>query len=146
MFPVRGEMVLCRRCAMVSSSTLLWPPERHALGLPPMWMVWTRLLWCLWLCGHACKQDWLPAQFPTRSCFMLWLLLHWLVGLLLLFSQSVVTDSLWPHGLYPARHLCPWDSPGKNTGVGCQALLKRIFLIQGLNPHLWCLLHWRAGS
>ena len=24
-----------------------------------------------------------------------------------------------PHGLYPARHLCPWDSPGRNTGVGC---------------------------
>ena len=26
---------------------------------------------------------------------------------------------LRPHGLYPARLLCPWDSPGKNTGVGC---------------------------
>ena len=24
---------------------------------------------------------------------------------------------LWPHGLYPARLLCPWDSPGKNAGV-----------------------------
>ena len=30
---------------------------------------------------------------------------------------------LWPHGLYPARLLCPWDSPGKNTGVGCCFLL-----------------------
>ena len=27
-------------------------------------------------------------------------------------------------------------SPGKNTGVGCQALLKRIFPAQGSNPHL----------
>ena len=26
--------------------------------------------------------------------------------------------SWWPHGLWPARLLCPWDSPGKNTGVG----------------------------
>ena len=26
--------------------------------------------------------------------------------------------------------LCPWDSPGKNTGVGCHALLQRIFLTQ----------------
>ena len=26
------------------------------------------------------------------------------------------------HGLWPARLLCPWDSPGKNTGVGCQFL------------------------
>ena len=26
---------------------------------------------------------------------------------------------LWPHGLQPARFLCPWDFPGKNTGVDC---------------------------
>ena len=32
---------------------------------------------------------------------------------------SVVSDSLRPHGLYPARSLSPWDSPGKHTGVGC---------------------------
>ena len=30
---------------------------------------------------------------------------------------SVMSDSLQPHGLEPARHFCPWDSPGKNTGV-----------------------------
>ena len=44
-----------------------------------------------------------------------------------------VSDSLWPHGLYPARLLCPWDSPGKNTGVGCHFLLQGILLTQGLN-------------
>ena len=32
--------------------------------------------------------------------------------------------------------LCPWDSLGKNTGVGCHALLQGIFPTQGLNPHL----------
>jgi len=31
----------------------------------------------------------------------------------------------------PARLLCPWDSPGKNTGVGSHSLLQGIFLIQG---------------
>ena len=31
---------------------------------------------------------------------------------------------LWPHGLQPARLLCPWDSPGKKTGVGCHFLLQ----------------------
>ena len=31
--------------------------------------------------------------------------------------------------------LCPWDSPGKNTGVGCHALLQGIFPTQGLNLH-----------
>ena len=31
---------------------------------------------------------------------------------------------------------CPWDSPGKNTGVGCHAFLQGIFPVQGLNPGL----------
>ena len=35
-----------------------------------------------------------------------------------------MTDSLQPHGLKPTRLLCPWASPGKNTGVGCQSLLQ----------------------
>ena len=51
-------------------------------------------------------------------------------------SQLVVSDSLWLHGLQPARLLCSWDSPGKNTGVVCHFLLQGIFLIQGLNPGL----------
>ena len=38
--------------------------------------------------------------------------------------------------LLPTRLLCPWDSPGKNTGVGCHALLQRIFPTQGSNPGL----------
>ena len=42
--------------------------------------------------------------------------------------------------------LCPRDSPGKNPGVGCQALLQGTFPTQGLNPRLSCLLHWQAGS
>ena len=33
-------------------------------------------------------------------------------------SRSVVYDSLRPHGLYPSGLLCPWDCPGKSTGVG----------------------------
>ena len=37
------------------------------------------------------------------------------------------------HELQSARLLCPWDSPGKNIGVGCQFLLQGILLTQGLN-------------
>ena len=44
-----------------------------------------------------------------------------------------LSDSLWPHGLYPARLLCPWNSPGKKTGVASHSLLQGIFLTQGLN-------------
>ena len=36
------------------------------------------------------------------------------------WSHSVMSDYLLPHGLYPTRLLCPLDSPGKGTGVGCQ--------------------------
>ena len=46
---------------------------------------------------------------------------------------SVISDSLWPHGLWLARLLCPWDSSSENTVEGCQLLLQGIFLIQGLN-------------
>ena len=35
-----------------------------------------------------------------------------------------MSDSVRPHGLQPTRLLCPWDSPGKNTGVGCHFLLQ----------------------
>ena len=51
-------------------------------------------------------------------------------------SQPVVSDSLQPHGLQPARPLCPGDSPGMNTGVGCHTLLQGIFQTQGQNPGL----------
>ena len=44
-------------------------------------------------------------------------------------SRSVVSDSLWPHGLYS-----PWNSPGQNTGVGSLSLLQGIFPTQGSNP------------
>ena len=44
-----------------------------------------------------------------------------------LLSRSVTSDSVWPRGLQPTRLVCPWDSPGKNTGVGCHALLQGIF-------------------
>ena len=55
------------------------------------------------------------------------------------------SDSVRPHGLQPTRLLSPWDSPGKNTGVGCQALLQGIFPTQGSNLGLLHLLHWQVG-
>ena len=57
-----------------------------------------------------------------------------------------MSNSLQPPGLQPSRFLCPWDSPGKNTGAGCHFLLQGIFLIQASNPCLLCLLHLQAGS
>ena len=41
-----------------------------------------------------------------------------------------------PHGLQPTRLLCPWNFPGKNTGVGSHSLLQGILLTQESNPGL----------
>ena len=55
------------------------------------------------------------------------------------FSATCLTSHI-------VRLFCPWDSSGNNTGVGCQALLQGIFLIQGSNPQLLHLLHWQVCS
>ena len=49
-------------------------------------------------------------------------------------SHSVVSNSAtpWTIGFY-SRLLCPWNSPDKNTGVGCHALFQGIFPTQGSN-------------
>ena len=59
---------------------------------------------------------------------------------------SVMSYSLRPHGLELARLLCPWNFPGKDTGVGCHFLLPGILQTQGSNLCLLCLLHWQASS
>ena len=91
----------------------------------------------LYLCPYT---KWISyRQHGIRSCYA------WIPFLVLssensqsnvLFSHSVVSDSFEPHGLQPTRLLCLWNSPGKNTGVGCHSLLQGIFLNQGLNPGL----------
>ena len=50
-----------------------------------------------------------------------------------------------PMGCSP-RRLCPWDSLGNNTRMGCHALLQGIFPTQGCHLHLFHLLHWQVGS
>ena len=59
-----------------------------------------------------------PLLPGARACVNVWVLL----------TQS--SDSFQPPGLWPASLLCPWDSPGKNTGEGCHSLLQGIFPIQ----------------
>ena len=57
------------------------------------------------------------------------------------FSHSILSNSLWPYGLQPARIL--WYFSGKNTGLDCHFLLQGVFLTQGWNLHLLCLLDCR---
>ena len=67
-------------------------------------------------------------------------------GVCMLCAQLCLT--LRPHGLQPSRVCGPWDFPGKNTGMGCQALLQGIFLTQGSNQtHVsYVYLHRQVGS
>ena len=66
--------------------------------------------------GFSRQEDWsgLPFPSPMRESKK-W---KW--------SRSVVSDPQRPHGLQPTRLLCPWDFPGKSTGVGCHCLLRSI--------------------
>ena len=79
-----------------------------------------------WKLQTTVREGFRPLPVPARSV------------------ASVVSNSVWPCGRSPARLLCPWDSQGKNTGVGCHFLLQRIFLTQGSNPCLLWLWHCRC--
>ena len=117
-----------------------------------------KITWELFLCRYFLSTG--ETSFPSFIyCFFFFLmgngfckmlfflhLLIWKYGIfifrLLMWCMhaclvtSVVFDFLWLHGPQPARLLCPWDSSGKSTGVGCGALLQGIFLTQGSNPGL----------
>ena len=79
----------------------------------------------------------LPPTSPPCTVFPLTL------GLLL-FRCYVMSDSFaTPRSTALQDLLCPWDFPGKNTGVGCHFLLQGIFLTQGSNSGV---LHWPEDS
>ena len=63
--------------------------------------------------------------------------------LVMVFSCSVVSNSLPFHVLQPSRLPCPWDFSGKNSGEGRHFRLQGIFATQGSS---WGLLHWQVDS
>ena len=77
------------------------------------------------------------APGPLSPCF------PWTVQTPSRFSCVRLCASPWT---VATRLPCPWDSPGKNTGVAGHALLQGIFLPKGWNPCLLSLLHQQAGS
>ena len=107
----------------------------HGPDVPCMQM----LLQCTNLGYLGQERDGLFSSSPGMSLFIH---LAPSMGAVCFITQSHLT-LLQPSGLQPARLPCPWDFPGKNTGVGCHFLLQGIFLTQGWNPHLLCLLHCR---
>ena len=93
--------------------------------------------WLLWL-----LHVWIHSPLPLSSPWGLSLWLSTCVS-----SQSLqLCLTLRTYGLLPTMLLWPWNSPGKNTGVGCHFLLEGIFLTQRSSLRLPRLLHWCAGS
>ena len=106
---------------------------------------------CMYVCiyTHTHRHTLFKILFPYRSlqsiqkysmCYMVG---PYHVSVL---SLLVMSDSLPPIGLQPARLLCPWNFSGRNTGVGCHFLLQGIFTNQGSNPCLFHLLYSQVGS
>ena len=117
------SMIICNCCFYISNYMTSW------FVLPFSLKCWTSLLlfnvslgWCQWLlCSQWSVQ--FKFHFPfllnsrsictCRHCCCCWV-------------ASVVSDSVRPHRRQPTRLRRPWDSPGKNTGVGCHFLLQRM--------------------
>ena len=78
-----------------------------------------------------------------KFCLECWHLFSWR---LCVCMCSVVSNSLRPHGLSPSKLFCPWNFPGKNTGVDCHFFLQGIFPTQELNGHLFRVLHRQMDS
>ena len=103
--------------------------------------------------GHCSPEGGEAPPNPILKTAVFFLQFLFLVLILFVFqcgsvlSHSVMSDSFvipWTvaHVIPWTGLLCSWDFPGKNTGVGCQALLRT----QGSNPPFLSLLHWQASS
>ena len=80
----------------------------------------------------------LPQKTPPRPMFFITICMH---------TQSLqLCRTLCDPGDYSLPGYSSWDSPDKNTGVDCHALLQGIFPTQGWNLYLFCFLHQQAGS
>ena len=147
-------------CQVAEAETpILWTPDvkNWLIGKDPdAWKDWRQedkgttedemVGWHHRLDGHELEQA-LGVGDGQGSlvCFSLWSckesdMTEWLNW------TEVASDSVQLYGLQPTRLLCPRDSPGKKTGMGCHFLLQGVFLTQGSNPNLLCLLHLQVGS
>ena len=98
----------CHHMPWISLSSWIWPKcssGNHDHCSQWLLSLWSVVCWC-WECESSSPLTRTPGMFACK------------------LSGSVMSDSLWPHGL--------WDFPGKSTGVGCH------FLLQGINTGLSC--------
>ena len=145
MYKIRVLIVISMFQPMIQSSTnfLFWKKENHHHSSAenkfqdPQGISVTSHSIKPYLHGVFAIQTYLGCSLFSKSTVRDWQLImtgKWK------WSHSVISDSLQPLGLHLTMLLCPWDFPGKNSGVGCHFLLWRIFPTQGLKPGL---LNWR---
>ena len=105
---------------VISRSSVLLP---MALFHSSLWLSGTPSCMCTAssLFIHQLMAVWAVSVHGLLWNLLLW---TWTCSCVCVPSRSVVSGSLRPYRLQPARLLCPWDSPGKNPGVGCLALLQ----------------------
>ena len=84
---------------------------------------------CVCVCVCACVCVYVCVYVCVRACVCVCVY----VCVCVCVSCLVMSDSVWPTGLWPTTLLCPWDPPGKNTGVDCHALLQS----QALTKPYW---------
>ena len=101
-------------CPVTAISTGV-PEDVHPVA--PLIHVLHGILWPLQL--HNLPQDSL-----SQATYVFAVITPVVSLLVCVLSCSVMSNSLWLYGLYPTRLRCPCNSPGKNTGVGCHALLQ----------------------
>ena len=104
-------------------------------GDPPLTVAGFVSHWLLRPFYLRVTQDWAPFLLNGVT---------WLCAVLSHLSHIWLFATLWTVAHHPPLPM--GDSLGKSTGVGCHALLQRIFPTQGVNLHLLCLLHQQAGS
>ena len=103
--------------------------KRFGIDIIPSvrFMTWSQIFFCL-ISSHSLKYN----PHINSQIIIIFQYFEDIIGIS--ESGSVMSDSLQPQGLEPPRLLCPWNSPGQNTGVGSCSLLQGVFKTQGLNP------------
>ena len=112
-----------------------WHAAIHGVAKCQTWLSdWTELNWTV-------DEIKFKSQGPVLVTLQVW---HVATVCMCMHSCGQLFATPWTTA--SQSPLSEWDFPGKNTEVGCHALLQGIFQTHGSNLHLLHLLHWQAGS